>query len=241
MQVKSRATIASVRKILLLAALLLGSGCTPQLRDIQIDQYRSVRYLADHLFNTNILTRKDRLLVIRLGGPVLLEASELPAGSDLFFDDAFVTGLVSNGAIVLQKMDINPPQGPAIRQTLDVQLDAKVAPKLPIRPMFQAATGSFTEIGTLVKDESAKTREDLLDIKIDGDHFITRKVKDSLISFGITKLLIYRWVYHSGGGNSPYSDRYMPMQNRAFVRIVDVATGYIVWSDLLLGPRNEGR
>lgn len=188
-----------------LAGLL--AGCAPTLADIQFEQYRSVRVFADHLFTNGILTKKDRLLVVRLGYPLYLSgdaARNIDPGRDLFFEDSFVSGLLQNGAVVLEKMDVNPP--PAQREA----------------------------------DNAARSDRDLLLLVNEGQPVAVGKVRDALTGFGLTKVVVYRWVYHAQNLTpGAQGVRNPPVLNRAFVRVLDATSGYLIWSGFLSSPAFE--
>lgn len=193
--------------LLLLAVAGLVAGCAPALADVQQEQYRSVRGFADHLFSNGVLSKKDRLLVVRLSYPLFLagDAARSPdPGRELFFEDAFVSGLLQNGAVVLEKLDINP------------------APK----------DGA---------DRGARSERDLLLLVSEGQPVAVGKVRDALTSFGLTKVVLYRWVYHAQnlmpGVQGP---RNPAVQNRAFVRVLDATSGYVIWSGLISSPAFDG-
>lgn len=189
--------------LLLLAAASLAAGCAPTLADVQHEQYRSVRVFADHLFSNGVLTKKDRLLVVRLSYPLLLagDAARSPdPGRERFFEDAFVSGLLQNGAVVLEKLDVNPP------------------PK----------DGA---------DRGARSERDLLLLVSEGQPVAVGKVRDALTSFGLTKVVIYRWVYHAQNLTPGVQGARSPaVQNRAFVRVLDATSGYVIWSGLISSP-----
>jgi ribosomal protein S24E len=204
---------------------LLLTACAPQLRDLQVEHYRSIKAFAGQLVEGGVITPQDRLLVIRTDYRTVMDGDadthvKTDPTRDQFFEDALVSGLTSHGAGVLQNLVVNPFLA---RRELEETV-TKVAGGTPNLAM--------------VAEWAAKARANDLEVGTPGGHVAVRKVRDALTAFGVTKILIYRWVYHSENGTPGGSGSTKPpVGNRVFVRIVDATSGYVTWSDLLSSPK----
>ncbi len=200
---------------LLALGLGLVSSCSDTVRDAQMSQFRSIEGLADQLFKMKILTKSDRLLVVRMPFPARVTMGRRSASGQaerLFFDDAFVAGLLKNGAVVLQNMAaVDSPEQAAVDEALA---------RIGTMPGLLSAAGKLPQDGKL--------------LEVGGRCVSLGKIGSSLTDLGITKVLLYRWVYHrtlaetEPDGDSTFDG------DRVFVRVVDPSTGYIIWSDLLV-------
>ena len=222
----SRWVLATV----LALGLGLAAGCSDTVRDSQTSQFRSIESLTDQLFKMKILTKSDRLLVVRMPFPVRVALGRRSASGQaeqLFFDDALVAGLLKNGAVVLQDMDVGEsPEQVAVDQAV-----ARLMP-LPGRqatndllPQLLSVAGKLPQAGKL--------------LEIGGRCIPLGKIGSTLTDLGITKVLLYRWVYHSRQANIEPEGNSSFDGNRVFVRVVDASTGYIIWSDLLVSRQQS--
>ncbi|MBM3275207.1 MAG: hypothetical protein FJZ00_08630, partial [Candidatus Sericytochromatia bacterium] len=143
------------------------TACAGQLRDLQVEHYRSIRAFAAQLVEGGVVTAQDRLLILRtdyqtvMDGDVQTHVIADPT-RDQFFEDALVSGLTSQGASVLQNLVVNP--------------------FLARRELEEAVTkvaGSTSNLA-MVADWAARQRSNDLEVGAPGGHVAVRKVRDAL-------------------------------------------------------------
>lgn len=198
------------------------AGCSDTIREHQMPEFHSIEHLTDLLFKMNVLTNKDRLLVVRLPYPQSPSDPDAPSkAAQDFFEDSFVAGLLKDGAVVLQDLAItNSP--------ITGALDGAIA-HLSTAPGASASA----ELTALLEASRTLAPSELY-VDVGGRTVAIGRTGNVLTDDGITKVVLYRWVYHSAPSDDGDETGYTG--NRVFVRIIDAATGYVIWSDLLVSP-----